>query len=410
MRKFAITIAAVMAVMTTLGGVASANNGGGGVYPPNPVIIVVQNPTVPYGEGFWAKGKGLCPGGKAFFAIQSVEDPTKVFFTPEIPVNADGTVFYTFTPADLAGFVGQITVFVKQRDICNLTASTIVTIVKQTAPPIQSPSVWVDPSTVKLGDDFTAYAKKLCQGTVIFAVQSTSDWTKRFFSPPVPVNPDGTASYTFDDLVLPGGAGTYTVYAKQPQCNIVTTTVITVVKHDHQNGSTLQPVAPVVAPLAVDSKSVVPAATIITPQVLSAGLTAPAAQVGSVGRCGRHPVGHAARDGFGVERDAADRTRRLRRRSRHDRRRIDATAHRQRPQSLTPNQLSSMTARTTRCGPSSFSADAATGRDGPSGPHRAHVKDEDLESLPRRSPCDHVTAAESLDPCSADSGGNKLTT
>jgi hypothetical protein len=226
MRKIAIVLAAVAMTVTTFGGVASANNGGGGKYPPNPVVIIVQNPTVPYGDGFWAKGKGLCAGGDAFFAIQSVDDPTKVFFTGLIPVNPDGTVSYTFTPEDLAGFVGQITVFVKQRDICNLTASTIVTIVKDK--PGKSPSVSVKPSTVKLGDDFTAKAKNLCKGTVIFAVQSTSDWTVRFFSPPVPVGQDGTASYTFDASDLPGGAGDYTVYAKQPECNIVVTTVITV--------------------------------------------------------------------------------------------------------------------------------------------------------------------------------------
>ncbi len=285
MRKLAIILAAVMAMMTTLGGVASANNGGG-VYPPNPVIIVVQNPTVPYGDGFWAKGKGLCPGGKAFFAIQSVADPTKVFFTKEIPVNPDGTVFYTFTPADLAGFVGQITVFVKQRDICNLTASTIVTIVKANAPPVQSPMVSVTPSTVGLGDDFTAKAKNLCQGTVIFAVQSTTDWTKRFFSPPVPVNADGTASYTFDDKILPGGVGTYTVYAKQPQCNIVTTTVITVVNNiddvqaKPENGSSVPPAAASLTPSAAG-------ATVgITPQVLSSGLTAPAAAAGAPAQVG----------------------------------------------------------------------------------------------------------------------------
>ncbi len=293
MRKIAIILAAVMAVMTTLGGVASANNGGGGVYPPNPVVIVVQNPTVPYGQGFWAKGKGLCVGGKAYFVIQSIDDPTKVFFTKGIPVNPDGTVTYTFTPADLAGFVGPITVFVKQRDICNLTASTIVTIVKDTAPPGKSPSVSVKPGTVELGDDFTATAKNLCPGTVIFAVQSTTDWKKRFFSPPVTVNPDGTASYTFDDKVLPGGAGTYTVYAKQPQCNIVTTTVVTVVKGDDDDdddsdesqaksesaGST-PPAAESAAAPAVASQSLVPAAATtsgVTPQVLSTGLTAPAA-------------------------------------------------------------------------------------------------------------------------------------
>ncbi len=289
MRKFAIFLAAVLAMMTTLGGVASANNGGGGVYPPNPVIIVVQNPTVPYGDPFWAKGKGLCVGGKAFFALQSVEDPTKVFFTKEIPVNPDGTVTYTFTAQDLAGFVGPVTVFVKQRDICNLTASTIVTIVKK---PVSSPSVSVKPNVVELGDDFTATAKGLCQGTVIFAVQSTVDWTVRFFSEPVKVKSDGTASYTFDDDDLPGGAGTYTVYAKQPQCNIVVTTTITVVGNEDEDedeqdeneqdskteggagtstttgGST-----------AVASEAVAPPAASngITPQVLSAGLTAPAA-------------------------------------------------------------------------------------------------------------------------------------
>ena len=289
MRKIAIFLAAVLAMMTTLGGVASANNGGGGVYPPNPVIIVVQNPTVPYGDPFWAKGKGLCVGGKAFFALQSVEDPTKVFFTKEIPVNADGTVTYTFTAKDLAGFVGPVTVFVKQRDICNLTASTIVTIVKT---PVASPSVSVKPNVVELGDDFTATAKGLCQGTVIFAVQSTADWTVRFFSEPVKVKSDGTASYKFDDDDLPGGAGTYTVYAKQPQCNIVATTTITVVGEDededegdeeNDKGSKAEGGAGTSTTTggttAVASEAVAPAAasTGITPQVLSAGLTAPAA-------------------------------------------------------------------------------------------------------------------------------------
>ncbi|MCX6520584.1 MAG: hypothetical protein NTZ21_07965 [Actinobacteria bacterium] len=276
--------------MTTLGGVASAENGGGGKYPPNPVIIVVQNPTVPYGDPFWAKGKGLCVGGKAFFALQSVEDPTKVFFTKEIPVNPDGTVTYTFTAKDLAGFVGPVTVFVKQRDICNLTASTIVTIVKT---PVASPSVSVKPNPVELGDDFTATAKGLCQGTVIFAVQSTSDWKLRFFSEPVKVKSDGTASYTFDDDDLPGGAGTYTVYAKQPQCNIVTTTTITVVgdededegkndEDENEQGSKTEGGAgsstTTGGTTEVGSQAVVPAAAAgITPQVLSTGLTAPAA-------------------------------------------------------------------------------------------------------------------------------------
>ena len=309
MRKIAILLAAVFAVMSTLGGVASANNGGGGVYPPNPVIIVVQNPTVPYGDPFWAKGKGLCVGGKAFFALQSVEDPTKVFFTKEIPVNPDGTVTYTFTAKDLAGFVGPVTVFVKQRDICNLTASTIVTIVKK---PVSSPSVSVKPNPVELDDDFTATAKGLCQGTVIFAVQSTSDWKLRFFSEPVKVKSDGTASYTFDDDDLPGGAGTYTVYAKQPQCNIVATTTITVVGEDEDEdeeendneendneenelGSKTEGGAgsstTTGGTTAVASEAVVPAAAAttsgITPQVLSTGLTAPAAatpaQVASAG-------------------------------------------------------------------------------------------------------------------------------
>lgn len=301
MRKIAILLAAVFAVMTTLGGVASAENGGGGVYPPNPVIIVVQNPTVPYGDPFWAKGKGLCVGGKAFFALQSVDDPSKVFFTKEIPVNPDGTVTYTFTAKDLAGFVGPVTVFVKQRDICNLTASTIVTIVKK---PVTSPSVSVKPSEVELGDDFTATAKGLCQGTVIFAVQSTSDWTVRFFSEPVKVKSDGTASYKFDDDDLPGGAGTYTVYAKQPQCNILATTTITVVgedeeededendKEENEQVSKAEGGAGTSTTTggttAVASQAVVPATSSgITPQVLSAGLTAPAAatpaQVASAG-------------------------------------------------------------------------------------------------------------------------------
>lgn len=299
MRKIAIFLAAVFAVMTTLGGVASAENGGGGKYPPNPVIIVVQNPTVPYGDPFWAKGKGLCVGGKAFFALQSVEDPSKVFFTKEIPVNPDGTVTYTFTAEDLAGFVGPVTVFVKQRDICNLTASTIVTIVKK---PVTSPSVSVKPNVVELGDDFTATAKGLCQGTVIFAVQSTADWKVRFFSEPVKVKPDGTASYTFDDDDLPGGAGTYTVYAKQPQCNIVVTTTITVVGEDEDEDENDKEENEQVSKAeggagtstttggttAVASQAVVPAAAAgITPQVLSTGLTAPAAgttaQVASTG-------------------------------------------------------------------------------------------------------------------------------
>jgi len=310
MRRIAILFAAVCAVMTTLGGVASAENGGG-KYPPNPVIIVVQNPTVPVGDPFWAKGKGLCVGGKAFFALQSVEDPTKVFFTKEIPVNADGTVTYTFTAADLVGFTGPVTVFVKQRDICDLTASTIVTIVNK---PVSSPSVSVKPNPVELDDDFTATAKGLCQGTVIFAVQSTSDWKLRFFSEPVKVASDGTASYTFDEDDLPGGAGTYTVYAKQPQCNIVATTAITVVGGEDEDndedeseqgskteggagsstttggttaGGTTAVASQAVVP-AVASQAVVPAtSTGITPQVLSTGLTAPAAatpaQVASAG-------------------------------------------------------------------------------------------------------------------------------
>jgi hypothetical protein len=316
MRRIAVLFAAVFAVMTTLGGVASAENGGG-KYPPNPVIIVVQNPTVPVGDPFWAKGKGLCVGGKAFFALQSVEDPTKVFFTKEIPVNADGTVTYTFTAADLAGFTGPVTVFVKQRDICDLTASTIVTIVNK---PVSSPSVSVKPNPVELDDDFTATAKGLCQGTVIFAVQSTSDWKLRFFSQPVKVASDGTASYTFDEDDLPGGAGTYTVYAKQPQCNIVAATTITVVGGEDEDndedeselGSKTEggagsstttggtpaggtpaagtPAAgtPAAGTPAVASQAVVPAtSTGITPQVLSTGLTAPAAatpaQVASAG-------------------------------------------------------------------------------------------------------------------------------
>lgn len=230
MRKLVLAIATIAMTMAGLSATASANyDNDGGTYPPKPVQIIVESPTIPYGSGFWAKGKGLCVG-EAWFVIELLSDPNVNAWYGPYEVNEDGDsgfgwVYHQFTPDEIAQFTGPIRIWVKQYD-CGQRTSTIVNITK---PNPAKPFVKVEPNPVAAGSPFTASAKNMClTEPVVFAVQSTLDWTDRWFSDPVPVNPDGTASFTFPADVLPGGPGDYTVYAKQLGCDIIVTTLLTV--------------------------------------------------------------------------------------------------------------------------------------------------------------------------------------
>ncbi|MFN8023878.1 MAG: hypothetical protein U0Q03_20265 [Acidimicrobiales bacterium] len=113
------------------------HGGGGGNYPPAPIQIVVPNPVIDYGNSLKAKGKGLCPGVPAIFAVQDNADWTHRYFSPGVPVGADGTAWYEFSPSELAGFYGPITVYVKQfgDGACTHLTTTGAVINKQAVKP-----------------------------------------------------------------------------------------------------------------------------------------------------------------------------------------------------------------------------------------------------------------------------------
>ena len=114
------------------------HGGGGGHYPPAPIQITLPNPVIDYGGSLKAKGKGLCPGVPAIFAVQDSADWTHRYFSPGVPVGADGTAWYEFSPSELAGFYGQITVYVKQfgDGPCTHLTTTGAVINKQTVKPV----------------------------------------------------------------------------------------------------------------------------------------------------------------------------------------------------------------------------------------------------------------------------------
>lgn len=112
----------------------------GGQYPPAPKQVWLPNPVVDYGQDLMAKGKGLCPGIPAIFAVQSTSDWTVRTFSPEQYVAEDGTSWYKFSASELAGLYGPVTVYVKQAGKCEGSATTTATINKKAPAPTPTPT------------------------------------------------------------------------------------------------------------------------------------------------------------------------------------------------------------------------------------------------------------------------------
>lgn len=105
-----------------------------GHYPPKPKQVYLPTPSVDYGSSLTVKGKGLCPGVPAIFAVQSNADWTNRVFSAGQYVGPDGTSWYTFSAGELANIYGGVTVYVKQMGKCEGAATTGGTIVKKAAP------------------------------------------------------------------------------------------------------------------------------------------------------------------------------------------------------------------------------------------------------------------------------------
>lgn len=131
-----------------------------------------------------------------------------------------------------------------------------------TYPPSPDPTtVWVDKPTINVGDSLTISAKGLCTTspvTFVFAQESSSAGEVQ--SAPITVGTDGKASFTFR---VPGPAGPYLAWAKQPSCNVKVSAAVTV--KDAVTTPTPLAAPKVVAPKAVASAPISVSASNLCP-------------------------------------------------------------------------------------------------------------------------------------------------